>query len=110
MILSITIAVLTAGGVYLMLQRSMVRTVFGLTLLSHAANFTLLAAGVGAWRGEPIDGRTAVDLAADPLPQAFVLTAIVISLAVTIFMLALAVLGHDDDQYRTPETGEGHEQ
>ncbi|GAA2003043.1 cation:proton antiporter subunit C [Brevibacterium samyangense] len=110
MILAITVAVLTAGGVYLMLQRSMVRTIFGLTLLSHAANFALLAGGVSAWRGEPIDGRTPAELAADPLPQAFVLTAIVISLAVTIIMLALAVLGHDDDQYTTPETGEGHEQ
>ncbi len=109
MILALTIAVLTAGGVYLMLQRSMVRTIFGLALVSHAANFALLAAGVTAWRGEPLEGRSDPSVAADPLPQAFVLTAIVITLAVTIFMLALAVLGHDDDQQRTPETGEGRE-
>lgn len=110
MILAITIGVLTTGGVYLMMQRSMVRVVFGLTLLSHAANFALLATGVSAWRGEPIEGRTSVEMAADPLPQAFVLTAIVITLAVTIFMLSTAVFGHDDDQYRIPETGEVHEQ
>ena len=48
MILALTIGVLTAGGVYLMMQRSMVRGVFGLTLISHAANFILLSAGVGA--------------------------------------------------------------
>ena len=57
-------------------------------------------------RGEPLAGRGDLAEAADPLPQAFVLTAIVITLAVTIFMLALAVLGHDDDQKRNPETGE----
>ncbi|MGC3021448.1 MULTISPECIES: sodium:proton antiporter [unclassified Brevibacterium] len=106
MILALTIGVLTTGGVYLMMQRSMVRGVFGLTLISHAANFILLSAGVGAWRGEPLAGRSGLAEAADPLPQAFVLTAIVITLAVTIFMLALAVLGHDDDQKRSPETGE----
>ncbi|MBU8577731.1 sodium:proton antiporter [Brevibacterium luteolum] len=110
MILAVTVGVLTAGGVYLLLQRSMVRAVFGLTLISHAANFALLASGVTAWRGEPLADRTDIAVAADPLPQAFVLTAIVITLAVTIFMLAMAVLGHDDDQYRTPETGEAHQQ
>ncbi|HCG56326.1 MULTISPECIES: sodium:proton antiporter [Brevibacterium] len=109
MILALTIGVLTAGGVYLMMQRSMVRGVFGLTLISHAANFILLSAGVGAWRVEPLSNRGDQSMAADPLPQAFVLTAIVITLAVTIFMLALAVLGHDDDQKRAPETGEGRE-
>ena len=106
MILSITIGILTAGGVYLMMQRSMVRAVFGLALVSHAANFALLASGVSAWRHEPLGGRSLPTDAADPLPQAFVLTAIVITLAVTIFMLALAVLGHDDDQKTIPETGE----
>lgn len=109
MILAITIGILTAGGVYLMLQRSMVRAVFGLSLVSHAANFALLASGVSAWRQEPLNGRSLPADSADPLPQAFVLTAIVITLAVTIFMLALAVLGHDDDQKKMPETGEVRE-
>lgn len=106
MILSVTVAVLVAGGVYLLLARSMVRAVFGITLLSHAGNLILLAAGVPAWRGEPLTGRTDVADAGDPLPMAFVLTAIVITLAVTVFMLALAVLGHDDDLTRMPGTGE----
>lgn len=110
MIIAVTIGVLVTGGVYLMMQRSMVRAIFGLALISHAANFALLLSGVSAWRGEPLSGRTPVDQAADPLPQAFVLTAIVITLAVTIFMLALAVVGHDDDQARIPATGERHTQ
>ena len=109
MILALTIGVLTTGAVYLMLERGMVRIVFGLALLSHAANLTLLAAGVPGWRAEPLGGTVDAALAADPLPQAFVLTAIVITLAVTVFMLVLAVLGHNDDTRRMPETGETHD-
>ena len=109
MILALTVGVLTAGGVHLLLQRSMVRAVFGIALLSHAANFVLLSAGVAAWRGEPLADPTDPALAADPLPQAFVLTAIVITLAVTVFMLMLAVLGNNDDTHAMPRTGEAHD-
>lgn len=107
-VLPITIGLLVTGGVYLLLQAGLVRIVFGLTLLSHAANLVLLAAGVSAWRGEPLVGRLDPETVADPLPQAFVLTAIVITLAVTVFMLALALVGNDDDTLRVPETGEEH--
>ncbi|NCD19091.1 MAG: Na+/H+ antiporter subunit C [Actinobacteria bacterium] len=110
MILAMTVGVLAAGGVYLLLQRSMVRAVFGIGLLSHAANFVLLSAGVSAWRAEPLANRTDAALAADPLPQAFVLTAIVITLAVTVYMLMLAVLGNNDDTHRWPNTGESHDE
>ncbi len=109
MILAATVAVLVTGGVYLLLQRSMVRAVFGIGLLSHAANFVLLSSGVAAWRGEPLSDRTGADVMADSLPQAFVLTAIVITLAVTVIMLTFAVLGHNDDTHRTPATGESHD-
>ena len=110
MILAMTVGVLAAGGVYLLLQRSMVRAVFGIGLLSHAANFVLLAAGVSAWRAELLANRTDAAVAADPLPQAFVLTAIVITLAVTVYMLMLAVLGNNDDTHRMPNTGESHDE
>ncbi|MDO5081998.1 Na+/H+ antiporter subunit C [Arachnia propionica] len=109
MILIATIFVLVTGGVYLLLQRSMVRAVFGLSLLSHAANFTLLVTGVPGWRAEPITDGTDIASFADPLPQAFVLTAIVITLAVTILMLAMAVIGRDDMLTRHPETGESRQ-
>ena len=62
MILALTVGVLVAGGVYLLLQRSMVRAVFGLTLISHAANFALLASGVSAWRGEPLEGLSLIHI------------------------------------------------
>lgn len=109
MILAITVGVLVTGGTYLLMQRGMVRVVFGLALLSHGANLLLLASGVTAWRGEPLADRTEVAAAADPLPQAFVLTAIVITLAVMVFMLMMAVLGHNDDTRRMPLTGETHD-
>ena len=109
MIIAATIAVLVTGGVYLLLSRSMVRIVFGMTLISHAANLMLLSTGVSSWRGEPLTDRMDPATVADPLPQAFVLTAIVISMAVTVFMLMLAVLGHNDDTHRMPATGENHD-
>lgn len=97
MILALTIAVLFGGGVYLIQQRGMVRIVFGMSLIGHAANITILYAGVPSWRGEAFPDRTAMSDAADPLPQAFVLTAIVIAMATTTIMLALAALGRNDD-------------
>ncbi|GAA1671198.1 cation:proton antiporter [Citricoccus zhacaiensis] len=101
-VLAITVGVLTTAGVWLLQQRDMVRAIFGLTLISHSANLLLLASGVPGWRHEPLmDGTTAAE-AADPLPQAFVLTAIVIAMATTILMLALAVIGRNDDQESAP--------
>lgn len=108
-VLPLTIGVLVAGGVFLMLQRGMVRVIFGLALLSHAANLILLTSTVTSQRGEPLADRLDVASAADPLPQAFVLTAIVIALAITVFMLTLAVIGHNDDTKRMPPTGEFHD-
>lgn len=105
MIIAVTIAVLVAGGVYMILQRGMVRIVFGMGLVSHATNLLILATGIGAWRSEPFAERTALSDAADPLPQAFVLTAIVITMATTAFMLTLAALGRSDDT-RTVEDPE----
>ncbi|MCS4490337.1 cation:proton antiporter subunit C [Corynebacterium sp. ES2794-CONJ1] len=97
MILSATIAILAAGGVYLVLQRGMLRIILGMTLFSHATNLLIVSAGVTAWRGEPFPSITDLSAAADPLPQAFVLTAIVIAMATTTFMLTLAGVGRTDD-------------
>ncbi|MDO4928014.1 MAG: cation:proton antiporter subunit C [Corynebacterium sp.] len=99
MILAITIGLLIAGGVYLVLQRGMLRIVIGMTLISHAVNLLILTAGSPKWRGDPFPNITDLDAAADPLPQAFVLTAIVIAMATTTYMLALAALGRSDDTH-----------
>lgn len=97
MIYALTIAVLMAGAVYLVLQRGMVRIVIGMSLFGHASNLTILAAGNGAWRGEAFPSSTEYATMSDPLPQAFVLTAIVIAMATTTILLMLAALGRDDD-------------
>lgn len=102
MIMALTISILVAGAVYLVLQRGMVRVIFGMSLFGHATNLTLLATGVGSWRGEAFPSRTPLEDMADPLPQAFVLTAVVIAMATTTILLMLSSLGKDDDTFDHP--------
>ena len=90
--LALLIGVLYTVGTYLLLQRTLTRVVLGLGLLGHGANLLLLQVG-GAAGAVPIVGRTAGPAGAgtaDPLPQAMVLTAIVITFGVSAFLLALA--------------------
>ncbi|MGF1664445.1 MAG: sodium:proton antiporter [Kineosporiaceae bacterium] len=95
---AIAVAVLVAGGVYLLLQRGLLRVTLGFVLLGHAANLVLLAAGGTARRDPPLlGGGGATGATADPLPQAFVLTAIVITFAITVHLVSLAGSGADDD-------------
>jgi multicomponent Na+:H+ antiporter subunit C len=94
------VGVLAAAGTYLVLQRGLVRMALGFVLLGHAANVLLVVSGGIHRRGVPIEGGT-IGQAADPLPQAFTLTAIVIGFGMTAFLLALAFraqrdLGDDD--------------
>lgn len=96
---ALIVGLLTAGGTYLILQRGIVRMALGFVLLGHAATTLLVASGGIARREIPFAGNDGA--LADPLPQAFALTAIVISFAITAFLLALAfhsrdVYGHDD--------------
>ncbi|MBB1018589.1 cation:proton antiporter subunit C [Dietzia sp. DQ11-71] len=97
MTLAISVGVLMAGFVFLVLQRGMVRVILGFILLSHAAHLTLMAAGGASRREAPLVSDPDPALTSDGLPQAFVLTAIVISFAITIYLLVLAVIGGDDD-------------
>jgi multicomponent Na+:H+ antiporter subunit C len=92
LMLVITVGVLVACGVYLMLRRSLVKFLFGIVLLGHAANLSVFTVG-GLRRGEsavvPV-GETVLEPGhADPLPQALVLTAIVIGFAVVSFLAVL---------------------
>jgi multicomponent Na+:H+ antiporter subunit C len=80
--------VLFACGTYLLLQRNLLQIIVGLALFSHGANLALMVSG-GLKRGRPPLLTTAAPYA-DPLPQALVLTAIVISFGVTAFALVLA--------------------
>jgi multicomponent Na+:H+ antiporter subunit C len=93
-ILSLVIGSLFAGAAYLMLRRSVVKLILGLILLSHGVNLLIFVMGDGVRRGAPpiVPGGANAPPpdVADPLVQALILTAIVISFGITTFMLALA--------------------
>lgn len=86
--LVIAVVALVGSGVFLITSRALSRIVLGFSLLGHAAVLSLLASGGPAGRA-PIGADPAG--IADPLPQAFSLTAIVISFGLTLFLLAMAV-------------------
>jgi len=86
--LVVVIVVLTAGGVYLLMERSLSRIVLGVIMLGNAVNLLILVAG-GAAGSPPIVGLSRKPMA-DPLAQAMVLTAIVITLGLTAFLLAMS--------------------
>ncbi len=88
-VLVVTIGVLFAAGVYLLLERSLSRVLIGVILLGNGANLLFLVAGGAAGR-PPIVGDEPEAQMSDPLPQAMVLTAIVITLGMTAFLLAMA--------------------
>ena len=88
LVLIIVMAVLFACGVYAMLERSLTRVLIGFLLLGNAANLLLLIV-MGEPGIAPFFGSGDVDEMSDPLPQALTLTAIVITFAVSAFLLAL---------------------
>ncbi|HNM96591.1 MAG TPA: cation:proton antiporter subunit C [Marmoricola sp.] len=97
MALAITIGLLVAGGVFMMLRRGMLRIIVGFILLSHGVNLLLVTAGGPQRRKPAIGDRLDPGVVADAVPQAFVLTAVVIAFAITVFLLVLAVIGTGDD-------------
>jgi len=104
LLLALTVGALYAAAFYMMLRRSLVKVIIGLALLSHAANLFLFTVG-GLTRGKaPLvttEAAEPADLYADPLPQALILTAIVIGFGVQAFALVLfkrvyQAVGFDD--------------
>ena len=98
------IGVLTAGGIYLMLRLRTFPVILGMSLLTYAVNVFLFSSSRLTVGAPPIlsDG---VSVYTDPLPQALVLTAIVISFGMTavVVMIGLgALLGSDDDHVDDP--------
>jgi len=94
--------VLVGCGVYLLLERSLSRVIVGLILIGNGVNLIFMVSG-GRAGGPPLVGTTPTEEMADPLPQAMVLTAIVISLGLSAFVLAMAyrswqLHGHDEVQ------------
>ena len=85
------IGMMTAVGVYLVLNQRTFPVIVGLTLLSYAVNVFLFSSGRLAVDRPPI--ITGADAYTDPLPQALVLTAIVISFGMTALIVVLALRG-----------------
>ncbi len=109
LLLAVAIGLLTGCGVLLLLRGRTFAVMLGLTMLSYAVNlFIFVSGGLTAGAGAVL-GATA--RYADPLPQALVLTAIVIGFAMTAFLVVLAIraraeLGHDElDNQRAPKRG-----
>ena len=93
-VLAIAIGVLTGSGVYLLLRPRTFQVIMGLTLISYAVNLFIYAMGRLRVDAPPLVGSESVlDAAqyADPLPQALVLTAIVISFAMTALLLVVLI-------------------
>jgi len=101
------IVVLVAAGVYLMLERSLTRVLIGVVLIGNGINLIILTAG-GRAGGPPLyDPENPGARMSDPLPQAMILTAIVITLGIAAFVLALImrswVLDNSEDVVDDPE-------
>lgn len=97
-LIAVVIAVLVSCGVYLLLRARTFPVILGLTLLSYAVNLFIFVMGRLGSGASTVIGQG--DRYADPLPQALVLTAIVIGFAMTAFLLVLALraraeLGND---------------
>ncbi|MSS84102.1 Na(+)/H(+) antiporter subunit C [Actinomycetaceae bacterium WB03_NA08] len=91
--------VLVGCGVYLVLERTLTRVFIGLSMITNGVNVLILAMGGAAGLPPLLGGNS--DTIVDPLPQALILTSIVLSLGTTAFGLALAyrswrLTGHDE--------------
>lgn len=98
-LIAISIGTLTASGVYLMLRQRTFPVIIGLTLLSYSVNVFLFASGRVVPGLPAIIAKDAAGYT-DPLPQALVLTAIVISFGMTAVIVLMALgswleAGHD---------------
>ncbi len=96
-LLAPVVGILFAAATYLLLQRSLGQTIIGLALLSNAANlFIFVASGLGDGTAPLVDPETQLPPtgAADPVPQALILTAIVIGFGVLAFFITLAYRYH----------------
>jgi multicomponent Na+:H+ antiporter subunit C len=102
LVMALTVGVLYGVGFTLLLSRSLMRVLIGVVVLGHGTNLLLQLAGGPPGR-PPIVGTAPPESFADPLPQALALTAIVITFALTTFLLALGyrafvLVGHDEVQ------------
>jgi multicomponent Na+:H+ antiporter subunit C len=114
-LLAIGIGATAAAGIYLTLSRDLLRCVIGISLVGVAANLVMFTAARPGNTTPPLVplGGTVLEGAANPLPQALVLTAIVIGFSLTCFslILVLAIIARtgtrDSERLRLAEPGAG---
>lgn len=112
----LAIAVMTGVAAYLLMSRNVLRMVLGLLLLGNSANLTIFVAGRMKSSLPPLvsAGETTIAVSANPLPQALILTAIVISFSLTAFTVVMLQRSHarlhiidtDDMRFAEPESAE----
>ena len=90
-VLAILVGVLYTAGVYMMLRRSILKFIIGLIFLSNATNLLVfISSGISAGQPAFVDGTAdSANKLSDPLPQALVLTAIVIGFGIVVYTMAL---------------------
>ena len=111
-LMAILVGILYTAGVYMLLRRSILKFIVGIILLSNATNLLVfLSAGLVAGKPVFLGGENSGSPAyADPLPQALVLTAVVIGLGIVVYLLAIkyrffSETGSDDlDQLKPTES------
>ncbi len=96
-VLSAILGLMFAGGTYLILSRDAVQVVIGSLVLSQCANLYIMIAG-GKDGEAPIVGHHGAANVTDPVPQALVLTAIVIGFATTAFLLTLVYRFYEENE------------
>ncbi|HJF30607.1 MAG TPA: Na(+)/H(+) antiporter subunit C [Sporosarcina psychrophila] len=96
-VMAIVIGILFMAAVYLILSRSLLKIILGTGLLSHGVHLLVLTMGGLSGASPPVLAEGVTDYA-DPLPQALILTAIVISFGVTAFILVLAYRTYAEHQ------------
>ncbi|MFL4475701.1 Na(+)/H(+) antiporter subunit C [Paeniglutamicibacter sp. MACA_103] len=87
--LLIVMGILFAVGIYLLLERSLTRVLLGIVVLGNGVNLLILSAGGRRGQAPLYQAGLDAEQYSDPLPQALILTAIVITFAVTAFMLGI---------------------
>ncbi len=87
-VVAAAVFLLLTGGVFLLLHRSLLRVALGLGCLGHAVHIIVLSAGRWGVRAPLVTEGLQPQQISDPVPQAFVLTAIVIAMAFTLYLLA----------------------
>ena len=103
LLLPLLAALLIGAGVYMLLSRTLIRVILGLSFVAYGANLSILVAGAGVVQDAP----PLLSLAGpynDPLPQALILTAIVIGFGTTALLLVLSVRA-----YQSAGTDDVHE-